>query len=104
MNTVKLWLEPALNKTINSSQILFGTKVAIQLQFDHVLVLKQDQKLFWKIMEQHGSADVSLDHHNDLYPHLKKILKYLLRKRFWGIAFQPWFHLSIVVTWRWASN
>jgi hypothetical protein len=33
-------------------------------------------------MEQHGSADDSLDYHNNLYPNLKKILKYLLRKRF----------------------
>ncbi len=68
------------DKTINSFQILFLTKVPIQLQFDHVLVLKQDQKLFWKIVEQHGSADDSLDYHNNLYPHLKKILMDLLRK------------------------
>lgn len=73
-------LKSLSNKSINSFQLLFMTKIPFCLHFDHVFVVKEDQRLFQKIVEQHGRAEDKVDFLNNLYPHLRKVFMDVLRK------------------------
>jgi U3 small nucleolar RNA-associated protein 22 len=68
------------NKAINSFHQLFLTSIPFHLQFDHIAVIKHDEKLYRSVLDRHGSTADKIDFHNSPHPHLRKLLMEILRK------------------------
>lgn len=68
------------NKSINSFHQLFLTNIPFYIQYDHIVAIKLDQKMYENIVERHGSAGEKIDFHNSTYPLLRKLVMNVLRK------------------------
>lgn len=68
------------DKSVNSFHQLFLTSVPFYIQYDHVVAIKLDEKLYDNIVERHGSVSDKIDFHNATYPHLRKLVMNVLRK------------------------
>lgn len=68
------------NKSINSFQLLFLTKVSYFVQYDHFVSVKSDGKTFEKIIERSGSDEDKINFRDMTYPHLRKLIMNVLRK------------------------
>lgn len=68
------------NKSINSFHQLFLTAIPFYVQYDQILSIKYDSKLYDNIIERFGSSDDKINFHNLSYPHLRKMIMAVLRR------------------------
>lgn len=68
------------NKTVNSFQQLFLIKIPFYLQYDQIIAIKFDEKLYESIIKRSENSDDKIDFFNMNYPLLRKMIFEVLRK------------------------
>lgn len=76
LNAIKLLND----KTINSFQQLFLTQIPFYLQYDQVVSIKIDDRVYESIVNRYASADDKIDYFNLTFALFRKLVMNVLRK------------------------